>query len=78
MALITIAGRPVHIQGDRPVIGKHYQPTPTLRSLPRHWHLEEAMQDRRWKWWKDGDFMVGATCLAIVLFFGVQSLAAIL
>ena len=78
MALITIAGRPVHIQGDRPVIGKHYEAPKTLRSLPRHWVLEEAMQDRRWKWYADGDFWVGATCTGIALFFAVQAVVAVL
>jgi len=78
MALITIAGRPVHIQGDRPTIGKYYEPPKTLRTLPRHWQLEEAMQDRRWRWWADGDFMVGVVCAGIVLFFAVQAIVAVL
>lgn len=78
MALIVIAGRPVQVSRQLPTIGKYYDPPKTLRTLPRHWVLSDAEHDRRWKWWADGDFMVGVVCAAIVLFFAAQAVVAVI
>lgn len=48
-----------------PIIGRFYDCPPTLRRMPRHWVLEEALRDHRWRWWSDGDFWVGAACIAL-------------
>lgn len=48
----------------KPVLGRDYYPRQTLRQMPRHWVLEEATAAQKWSWWRDGDFWVGAVCLA--------------
>jgi hypothetical protein len=62
MALIVIAGRPVHISDNPPVIGRHCTPAQTLREMPQGWVLEESRRDR---WWTSGDAWVVITCVAI-------------
>ena len=56
-----IAGRPVQI-------GRDYWPNPTLRQMPRHWHLEGTGDPKRWHFWRSGDAWVGAAA-AIGLFW---------
>lgn len=57
----------------RPIIGRDYHASPTLRQMPRHWILEDS--DRhRWQWWADPDVWVGLTCWLIALFAIAQAL----
>jgi hypothetical protein len=58
-----------------PIIGRDYYAPTALRRMPRHWVLEEAQRDLRWRWWQDGDFWVGAACLVVGLLILAQVFA---
>lgn len=62
---------------QHPIIGRDYLPSPTLRRLPPYWRLSESTP-RRWAWWAEGDFWVGAAATTVGLVAAAEFLWGLL